>query len=245
MSNIKQDKQSIKRITSAIVLIGAIWIASDLGYYFLLPALGAKVDYNVGPVAISLYYIFWVGLSTITFWPLYATWPRYSHWATFGNRFTSALIWAVSFVAALMFAIYILPGLPPFKIPEGVNPPALPLATSWYFLPKSVDILFQQLLVLALVLIMAQERQTLKTISTCCGILFGLTHMLLAFGDVPWLYVIRFVILGSVFGMVFPYLILRVRNGFAYSYITHWTYYAITVLSARAIRPLEVAAYIQ
>ena len=31
------------------------------------------------------------------------------------------------------------------------------------------------------------------------------------------------------FGALFPYLILRVPNGLAYSYIVHWLYYAFTV----------------
>ncbi|WP_419694901.1 hypothetical protein ACN2CC_32515 [Mesorhizobium muleiense] len=46
------------RLKLTIALIAGIWIASDIGYYFLLPALGEKSDYNDGPIAIALYYLF-------------------------------------------------------------------------------------------------------------------------------------------------------------------------------------------
>ena len=60
-----------------------------------------------------------------------------------------------------------------------------------------------------------------------------MTHILLVFDNVPWGYVARFTILAAFFGLTFPYLILRVPNGFAYSYVVHWAYYATTVAMAR------------
>ncbi len=53
-------------------LIAGIWVVSDLGYYFLLPLLGENSNYNEGPVAAAIYYLFWVGIAVITFWPNYA-----------------------------------------------------------------------------------------------------------------------------------------------------------------------------
>jgi hypothetical protein len=135
------------------------------------------------------------------------------------------------------FVAYVLPALPPFDPPGGLSPPELPLATPWYFLPKSVEILLQQLLVVALVLTLAAENCSLRRISLCCAALFGGAHILLAFGDVSWAYVARFASLAAVFGLVFPYLILRVPNGFAYSYVVHWGYYAATLLMARTFGP--------
>ncbi|PJR08811.1 hypothetical protein [Sinorhizobium meliloti] len=218
-------------------MIGGVWTASDLGFYFLLPALGQASSYIDSPVATGLYYVFWSGVAVIAFWPQYASWPRYARWATFENRLTSIAVWSLAFIAAVVFAAYVLPLLPPFDVREGRTPPELPLATPWYFLPKSVEILFQQLLVVALVLTLAAKRHSLQRISAYCAILFGTAHLLLAFGDVPWGYVIRFAVLAAIFGTGFPYLILRVPNGFAYSYVLHWTYYATTVLMARMLGP--------
>ena len=222
-----------------------IWIASNLGYYFLLPALGQRITYSDGPVAATLYYLFWAGIAVITFWPAYASWPRYANWATFENRLTSIAVWSLAFAGAVLFVAYVLPALPPFRWPDNWGtPPELPLATPWYFLPKSIEILFQQLLIVALVLTLAAEKYSLRMTSLYCAALFGGAHVLLAFGGVPWGYVARFATLAAIFGLAFPYLILRVSNGFAYSYIMHWGYYAASVFMARELGPTTVYDFV-
>src|SRR3989304_5346296 len=97
----------------ALAQIGAFWVASDAGYYFLLPALGAPANYNAGSVAVTLYYSFWIGIVVITFWPLYRSWPRSGRWTTFENRLTSYIVWSLSFPACILFGGYVLPSLPP------------------------------------------------------------------------------------------------------------------------------------
>lgn len=213
--------------------IAVIWTVSDLGYYFLLPALGLKANYDAGSIAITLYYLFWVGTAVITFWPVYASWPQYGKAITFENRLTSYLIWSLAFGGCTLFAAYLLPLLPPTKWTQPFSPPEIAVATPWYFLPKSIEILFQQLLVVALVLTLAAQRYSIRRISIYCAALFGAMHLLLAFGGVPWGYVARFVVAATAFGFLFPNLILRVSNGLAYSYIVHWIYYAITVTTPR------------
>lgn len=68
---VTQNAQLLQRVAQ----IAAIWTISDAGYYFLLPALRVQPNYNSGPVAVTLYYAFWVGIVVITFWPLYAASP--------------------------------------------------------------------------------------------------------------------------------------------------------------------------
>lgn len=223
------------RALAPLALIAAFWIVSDAGYYFLLPALGVDSSYNNGPIAVSLYYLFWVGMAAIAFWPQYAAWSRHTGGGMFENRLTSSLIWTAGFLGAVIFAAYVLPALPPFDWQQPWEPPELPLASPWYFLPKSFDILFQQLLIVALVIAFYERGCSLRQVSTCCAALFGGMHVLLAFGEVPWGYAIRFVMLATAFGLVFPYLILRVRNGLAYSYAAHWGYYALSVLVAHSV----------
>ncbi|MBY5435378.1 hypothetical protein [Rhizobium leguminosarum] len=154
----------------------------------------------------------------IAFWPHDANWPA-TPGVTFENRLTSIAVWSLAFIAAVMFAAYLLPALPPFDVRKGRTPPELPLATPWYFLPKSVEIRFQQPLVVVLVL----TRSTRHSASS--SRLRGR-----ALGEV-----IRFAVLAAIFGFGFPYLILRVPNGFAYSYVLHLAYYATTVLMARIV----------
>ncbi len=213
-----------------LLQIAAIWVASDLGYYFLLPALGIEASYNAGAIGAALYYVFWLGIAAITFWPLYGTWALYSRWAMFENRLAGSLIWSVAFVGCALFAAYVLPSLPSAAWTQSWSPPEIRVATSWYFLPKSIEILFQQLLILALVLALSAQRCSLRQIALCCAALFGGMHALLAFGGMPLGYVIRFMVAASAFGFVFPYLLLRVPNGLAYSYILHWLYYAVSVV---------------
>jgi hypothetical protein len=217
-------------LLSTLAQIALIWAVSDIGYYLLLPALGLQPNYNNGSIAVTLYYVFWIGLAVITFWPLYGTWSQYGNWTTFENRLTSYIVWCLSFAFCALFAAYVLPQLKPIAWTETWSPPEVRVATAWYFLPKSMEILLQQLLILALVLALAAQRYSIRKISVTCAVVFGATHILLAFGGVPTGYVIRFMVSAALFGLAFPYLLLRVRNGLAYSYMIHWAYYAASVL---------------
>lgn len=138
-------------------------------------------------------------------------------------------MWTGCYAGSIAFAAYGLPLLPVIHWTESWTPPDVVGATPWYFLPKSIDILFQQLLIVALVLALSVQQFSLRKISLYCAILFGTMHVFLAFGGVPAGYVVRFMVSAGVFGLMFPYFILRVRNGLAYSYMVHWLYYAISV----------------
>jgi hypothetical protein len=109
--------------------------------------------------------------------------------------------------------------------------------TAWYFIPKAAEILFQQLLVAALVLALANSGYAMQTISFVCAGLSGAMHALLVLGGMPVAYVVRFVAAASVFGFVFPHLLLRLPNGLAASYSLHWLYYLITIVMAHTLSP--------
>jgi hypothetical protein len=225
------------RLVWTLAQIAAVWAVSDIGFYFLLPVLDLQSSYNAEPVATTLYYVFWVGVAVITFWPLYASWPLYGGAGTFENRITSYAVWSLSFVGCILFAAYVLPLLPPPAWTEPWSPPEVRVATPWYFLPKSIEILFQQLLIVALVLALSARHYGIRKTSAYCALAFGAAHVLLVFGGVPSGYVVRFVVAATAFGFAFPYLILRVPNGVAYSYIVHWLYYAVTVAMPRIVLP--------
>jgi hypothetical protein len=220
---------SLARLVGTFALIAAFWIASDAGYYWLLPAFAVHTSYNASSVAIGAYYALWVALALVAFWPLYRTW-----WAEHENRLTTYVLLSVAFAALILFPGYALPLLPPINWAEPWRPPEVVFATPWYFLPKSIEILFQQLLIAAMVIALSAQRYSLWTISLVCAAAFGATHILVAFDSVPTGYVIRFMAAGALFGLVVPYLMLRMRNGLAYAYLTHWCYYAGTVLMAHA-----------
>jgi hypothetical protein len=227
MSNFSVVDREAPKTTQLMLtlgLIGVTWTVSDLGYYFLLPALGLSGSYSAEPSVIALYYAIWVVIAIALLK------RRFQEWRPFENGRFAYVLFALALGALILFAAYALPLFPQVAWTEAWNPPEIRIATAWYFLPKSIEVLFQQLLIVALVLALSAQQCSLLKISVCCTILFGGTHVLLAFGGVPVRYVIRSMVAGSAFGFVFPYFLLRVPNGFAYSYLVHWLYYAVSVV---------------
>ncbi len=218
-------------IAGTVGLVAAIWIVSDVGYYYLFPALGLTPSYNDHPVWSAVYYVAWTAVTLVAFRRTYRGWTAFDGGAP--AMVASALL-ALGFAA---YAICVPPLLPVITWTETWAPPDILLADPWYFLPKSADILFQQLLIVVLVLALAAREHDLRRISVLCAMLFGGTHLLLVFGGLPLLYVIRFTIFATLFGFLFPYLILRVRNGLVWSYSLHWVYYAATLLTAHYLSP--------
>jgi hypothetical protein len=141
-------------------------------------------------------------------------------------------------VAAAVIACYLAYVLPLFPAIHWVNrfepPPELLIASPWYFLPKSIEIALQQLLVAALVLSFDARKFALRDIAQWTAVLFGGVHLLLIFGE-SFAYTVFFVFCASIAGYIFPYLLLRVRNGFIYSYSLHWAFYAIVIVLVRVL----------
>jgi hypothetical protein len=228
---------SASPLPATLARIAAVWVLSDLSFYLLLPSLGLTASYNAGSVAVSVHYVYWIGIALITFWPLYAEWGREGPRSAFERRLASYLLWSVAFCGFVLFAAYVLPHLPPPAWSQPWDPPEIRVATPLYFLPKSIEILFQQLLIVALVLALAARGHGLRQISVTCALAFGGVHALLALGGMPAGYVLRFMVAATAFGFVFPVLILKIPNGLAYSYILHWIYYAVTVAMPRLLAP--------
>ncbi|OGD31911.1 hypothetical protein A3C91_00590 [Candidatus Azambacteria bacterium RIFCSPHIGHO2_02_FULL_52_12] len=209
----------------------SLWVLSDIGFYILLPQAGIEANYNISPFAVALYYLAWAFISYLMFESLYRRLRLDTDW-----RYSSIVL-LFSATGIFLFASYILPQLPTIQWTETWSAPDLMVATSWYFLPKSFEILFQQLLIIALVLAFKHDAFSVRTTAIWCAILFGGAHMLLTFGELPFGYVVRFVIAAMAFGFVFPYILLKLRGGIIYSYAIHWAYYAITIVMAHTISP--------
>ncbi len=222
---------SVSTVVWAVGLIAAIWVVSDIGYYYLFPALGLTPSYDDHPVWSALYYGAWIVLTLVAFR------RNYRDWSTWDLRPPVLIVTTVLAVGFVLYAIYVPPLLPQVTWQETWPAPDILLADPWYFLPKSVDILFQQLLIVALVLALEAREHDLRRITILCAILFGGTHLLLAFGGLPLMYVIRFTIFATLFGFLFPRLILKVKNGLIWSYSLHWIYYAATLLTAHLLSP--------
>lgn len=187
---------------------------------------------------VATFYLFWSGLAAIVFWPLYSRWNADGPFPTLRNRVLAALIWAATFAAILTFLHWGLPALPPARWPEDLGaPPDLLMAVPAYFFPKTAEILFQQLLVLAMVVSLSIDGLPLRTIALFTALLFGGMHVLLAFSGIPLRGVVMFLVASTLFGAVLPYLILRTRFGLAAAFALHWSFYAGVLFQARVFGP--------
>jgi len=211
--------------------IASIWVISDIGYYIFLPALGFGGGFVGNPFAITIYYLFWLAITVFTFWNIYREWETVE-----SKRISTYIFVLLGSVAVILYFTYVLPHFPAISWGKSTKPPSeLLLATPWYFLPKSIDILMQQLLVVAMVLSLSFQKYSLRAMSILCAILFGGAHLFLIFEGQTLLYVTVFTVSAFVAGLCFPYLILRVKNGFIYSYFLHWSFYAVVIVLAHVI----------
>jgi hypothetical protein len=218
--------------------LAAFWLISDLGFYFGLPALGIGNDYNRNPMPVATFYLFWCGLAAIVFWPLYGRWNAEGPWPTARNRVLAASIWTGIFAFILAFLLWGLPALPLATWPAELGEaPDLLMATPAYFFPKTAEILFQQLLVLAMIVSLSIDGLPLRTVAVFSALLFGGMHVLLAFSGVPPRAVLMFIVGSTLFGAMLPRLILQTRFGIAASFCLHWAFYAAVLTQARVFGP--------
>mgnify|MGYP000350859647 CR=1 FL=1 len=93
-----------------------------------------------------------------------------------------------------------------------------------FLVSKSFDILFQQILIISLVMMLNQEGLSTLAISLIFAVMFG-------FGHVPILKIHKglfgyfYLVASLISSFLFPYLIINYTYGFIYTYIAHWMFY--------------------
>lgn len=207
------------------VVVFALWSASSWLYFWLEPVLGAQIGYNDAPLTFTVIYGLWSLVAFLIFRRDYgllgdiaASWGRIA-------LVLGGLIVATTYVLA------VVPNLPEVTWDHPNAPVQFFYATGWYALPKSVEILFQQLLVAALVIAAWRQGYGLGRISLVVAILFGGFHFTLGLSYPNPLYVVRYSVVATLFGAMVPFLLVRLRNGFLISYALHWSYYAVDYLA--------------
>lgn len=210
-----------------IIKIAIIWVLSDIGFNFLMSFIGSDGSYSNNPITISLYYFFWICLTLVVFWRLYRGWEVVEVNISMFDK----LVLMGTLVAC--YIVFVFPLFPPTILVPFLNPPTeLLSATSWYFVPKSFDIVFQQLLIVAMLIGLKENKYTFKEIAIWSAVFFGGSHIFLIF-EHSFYYTLIFTASATVAGLIFPFLLLRIRNGFLYAYSLHWTFYAVIIAIAR------------
>lgn len=209
------------QMARTVLIVAALWTASSVGYYALVDALGLASGYDGAPVLFTAYYLGWAFLAAWVFRSLFSQ-------VLTRDRLTREGLALLPILAGFgLFVVYGLPLLPSVSdIRAPASPPEFMFASAWYYLPKSADILFQQVLVAALILTGWRAGLGLWVLSLAIALAFGLFHLGLAFDGFLWLYVARFTLAATLFGALLPWLYLRVRSGFRYAYSLHWGFYA-------------------
>lgn len=218
--NIKKNSSPLYGFIGEII---AIWTLANIGYYFLLPKFGFVLSYNASPVAIAVYFFVWVCITVFNFKETYTNFHKHKF------HIWKLVLLSLYVVALSYLFVYLYSLLPTYSSPPlFFQYSDIFLASPWYFLPKAVEILVQQLLISALIIELYLRLHTLRKVVWAYAICFVLAHIALFALDrasLPYSFIMT---LGALItSLIFPYLILRVRNGFVYAYLIHFVFYII------------------
>jgi len=101
-----------------------------------------------------------------------------------------------------------------------------------------MEILVQQLLVSVLVLELYFNFHSLKAVIIGYAICFGGAHIILFFLNGSAIFYSLFMTISAFLtSLVFPYLMLRVRGGFIYAYVIHFSFYIILAVLFHTFPP--------
>lgn len=109
------------------------------------------------------------------------------------------------------------------------------LQLSNYFIwVKPLEVLWQQIMLVLLFTVLAKNRLTLWQIMLLTAVFFGVAHVYQAWRAGVQMGVF-FTAGALVFSVLFPYLILKVQNGYAYAYAVHLCIYSAAALLVRVV----------
>ncbi|MEF3047832.1 hypothetical protein [Pseudotabrizicola sp. L79] len=210
------DKPLVRAIIDVLV-VAALWSLSSAGYYDIKDGLGLSNGYQEAPVLYSAYYLGFSIAAVLLFRHRLRLWHPLAH---------GALPVVVVLVMIAVFTLAVLPSLPEIDLTLAPsNPPEFMFADGRYYVPKTFEILFQQILILTIVLVLQSFGWPILRIGMLTAALFGLFHLSLILGGATSFYVARFTIAATCFGAVVPGLQLATRNGATLSFGLHWGFY--------------------
>jgi len=230
--NASFDDSIQKPLTRVLAEIIVLWGVANVGYYTLIPALGFSISYDVSPIANAIYFGFWVLFCAYYFKPIY------SRWSTFEMPIWFYLALSLGLAGFLYALVYLFSLMPAVGGPSLAPYTDILLATPWYFLPKAVEILLQQLLVAVLVLELFARFHRVKTVIVGYILCFVGAHVLqFLVSDTPAPYAIVMTSGAFLSSFLFPYLMIRVKGGFVYSFMLHFLFYLLIAMLLHAFPP--------
>lgn len=218
-----------RRVITTAIIAALAWGLSSEGYYRISERLGLGIGYNEAPFLFTLYYGAWTALMVAIFHRGLRAWYRRFN----PPRHRVAPLIPVALIAG--FSLVLLPRLPSTEWTFGGTPPDLLSANSLYFLPKTVEILFQQVLITALILSLRARDASLMRISLVTAALFGGFHLSMVLTNDEIGHVVVYTIAATLFGAIAPWLYMRARDGFAWAYGLHLSFYALDTVMVHLV----------
>lgn len=96
-----------------------------------------------------------------------------------------------------------------------------------YIMPKSLEILFQQIVITLTISMLIGFGWTLLGVITLFVIVFGLVH-LPEIGLLGRSFGVYYITSAAIGGVVFPWIFVALQNGPIYAYIIHWLFYLVS-----------------
>lgn len=211
--------------------IAGLWVLVSLGYYVAFPLLGISIGYNTSPIIMAVYFTSWAVLCAYILSDLLKYLP------TPDTRLRFFLILGL-FTTLVIFASSLLTLLSPLVGPVFSPYTDLLFANPSFFVAKGAEVLVQQILLAGLVVALARQYHTLRSLLIGYFICFGGMHMFLFFfTSAPTYYL--FITTGAalISTLLFPYLITRVRSGIMYTYMLHMSFYFLLALFLQVFPP--------
>ncbi len=209
-----------------------LWMLANAGHFLIFPALGLGLSYNTAPISIAVYFFLWAGITLFYFRDLFLQWlPKDKPIGRYvlSSLGCGALVWG------LLYLFSFLPILRGLNLAPFTD---ILFASPWYFLPKSAEVLMQQMLITVLVLELHFRLHSFKKVVTGYAALFGGAHVLFYLvNGAPTEYAAIMTIGALLSAFVFPHLILRVRGGLMYSYTIHLLFYIFLAVLLHAWPP--------
>ncbi|AKS47248.1 hypothetical protein SAMN05444287_3112 [Octadecabacter temperatus] len=179
--------------------------------------LGLSNGYQDAPFVYSVYYLGFTIIAVLLFQHRLRSWHPSVHGVV-------PILTVLGLIAG--FTLVVLPALPEIDLTLApLDPPEFMFADAVCYIPKSFEILFQQVLILTIVLIFHAFRWQTLQLGLLTAARFGLFHLTLIFNNVTVLYVARYTIAAICFGVVVPNVMLAMRNGATLSYGLHCGFY--------------------
>ena len=214
---ISSGSKALQRAIIDIAAITVLWSLSSVWYYEIRDQMGLEIGYRDAPLIYSAYYLGFTLLAVLLFRHRIRDWTPPTHGI-------SPVLAVLAMI--VVFTLGILPILPEIDLSLAPrDPPEFMFADAMYYVAKSFEILFQQTLILTLVLLFHSFGWKTLQVGMLTAALFGLFHLSLIFNGATGFYVARFTIAATCFGAVVPSLFLTTRNGATLSYGLHWSFY--------------------